>query len=61
MMAAAVKAGHSAMPVEKDIAEQLIESGVPLESISAVVWSHTHADHTGPSQSLLAPRRADRS
>ncbi|KAJ7057886.1 hypothetical protein C8F01DRAFT_1151450 [Mycena amicta] len=45
--AAAVKAGLAAMPVEKDIAEQLVEDGVPLESISAVIWSHAHADHTG--------------
>ncbi|KAF7323928.1 Metallo-beta-lactamase superfamily protein [Mycena kentingensis (nom. inval.)] len=46
-LAAAVKAGYSAMPVDKDITEQLVESGIALDSISAVVWSHGHADHTG--------------
>ncbi|KAJ7627593.1 beta-lactamase-like protein [Mycena polygramma] len=46
-IAAAVKAGFMAMPVSKDIIEQLAESGVEAKSISAVIWSHAHADHTG--------------
>ncbi|KAJ6571763.1 beta-lactamase-like protein [Mycena capillaripes] len=46
-MAQAFKAGLMAMPVSKDIVEQLAEDGVDKESISAVIWSHSHADHTG--------------
>jgi hypothetical protein len=37
-IADAVKAGHMAMPVNKDIVEQLVEDGVDLASISAVIW-----------------------
>jgi len=40
------KAGW-AMPVERDIAEQLVDDGVDLGSISAAIWSHSHFDHTG--------------
>ncbi|KAF8208920.1 beta-lactamase-like protein [Mycena galopus ATCC 62051] len=36
-----------AMPVDRDITEQLVDHGVSLESISAVIWSHAHFDHTG--------------
>ncbi|KAF7349268.1 Metallo-beta-lactamase superfamily protein [Mycena sanguinolenta] len=46
-VAAGVKAGTMSMPVSKDISEQLAEDGVELESISAVIWSHSHLDHTG--------------
>ncbi|KAJ6486911.1 beta-lactamase-like protein [Mycena sanguinolenta] len=46
-VAAAVKAGTISMPVSKDIVEQLAEDGVELGSISAVIWSHSHLDHTG--------------
>ncbi|KAJ7910629.1 beta-lactamase-like protein [Mycena leptocephala] len=46
-VAAAFKAGQMAIPISKDIVEQLAEDGVELESISAVIWSHTHVDHTG--------------
>ncbi|KAJ7695499.1 beta-lactamase-like protein [Mycena rosella] len=35
------------MPVERDIVEQLVDTGVTLKSISAVIWSHSHFDHTG--------------
>ncbi|KAF5366426.1 hypothetical protein D9758_009780 [Tetrapyrgos nigripes] len=35
------------LPVEKDVVEQLTEGGVELESVDAVIWSHTHLDHTG--------------
>ncbi|CAE6421085.1 hypothetical protein ACGC1H_006694 [Rhizoctonia solani] len=31
----------------KTVAEILVEHGVPLESINAVIWSHWHWDHTG--------------
>ncbi|KAF9267230.1 Metallo-hydrolase/oxidoreductase [Marasmius fiardii PR-910] len=33
--------------IERDIVEQLQDGGVELESIEAVIWSHTHLDHTG--------------
>ncbi|KAJ7446752.1 beta-lactamase-like protein [Mycena latifolia] len=31
----------------KDIGQLLEQGGIPLESISAVVWSHSHFDHCG--------------
>lgn len=33
--------------VEKNVADILIEGGIPLESIEAVVWGHWHWDHIG--------------
>ncbi|EPQ56221.1 Metallo-hydrolase/oxidoreductase [Gloeophyllum trabeum ATCC 11539] len=33
--------------VEKDVATQLTEGGVDLSSINAIIWSHSHFDHTG--------------
>ncbi|KAL0564151.1 hypothetical protein V5O48_017904 [Marasmius crinis-equi] len=47
-----LKAGFPSLPgfnvvVEKDIVEQLTDGGVNLASIDAVIWSHTHMDHTG--------------
>ncbi|KAF8069243.1 hypothetical protein FPV67DRAFT_1561859 [Lyophyllum atratum] len=33
--------------IEKDITEQLVEGGIPLESIDTVVRSHTRFDHVG--------------
>ncbi|KAF8208918.1 hypothetical protein K438DRAFT_294941 [Mycena galopus ATCC 62051] len=41
------KAGLAVMPVDRDIAEQLVDHGVSLESISAVIWSHAYFDYTG--------------
>lgn len=32
--------------IEKDIAEQLTEANIPLESINSIIWSHHHIDHT---------------
>ncbi|KAJ7695491.1 hypothetical protein B0H17DRAFT_1158938 [Mycena rosella] len=46
-VAEAVKAGQMVMPVSKDIVEQLAEAGIEAESISTVIWSHSHVDHTG--------------
>ncbi|EFX03459.1 metallo-beta-lactamase superfamily protein [Grosmannia clavigera kw1407] len=33
--------------IEKDVADILVENGVVLNTIEAVVWSHWHFDHTG--------------
>jgi ribonuclease BN (tRNA processing enzyme) len=33
--------------VSKDVADQLREEGVSLESIDAIIWSHHHFDHVG--------------
>ncbi|KAJ6631145.1 hypothetical protein B0H10DRAFT_1981080 [Mycena sp. CBHHK59/15] len=41
------KSGAVSMPVKQDIVEQLTEGGIDVGSISAVIWSHTHFDHTG--------------
>ncbi|KAF7365240.1 Metallo-beta-lactamase superfamily protein [Mycena venus] len=43
-----------AMPVDRDITEQLVDDGVDLESISTVIWSHAHFDHTGDMSKLPA-------
>ncbi|KAJ7754484.1 beta-lactamase-like protein [Mycena metata] len=36
-----------AMPIDRDIVEQLEDHGVALNSINAVIWSHAHFDHIG--------------
>ncbi|KAJ7638142.1 beta-lactamase-like protein [Mycena rosella] len=46
-LAEAFKAGALDMPMKRDIVEQLTDNGVDLKSISAVIWSHSHFDHTG--------------
>jgi len=33
--------------VERDVASQLRDGGVDLESINAIIWSHSHIDHIG--------------
>ena len=33
--------------VQKDVSEILIENGVELDSINAIIWSHKHFDHIG--------------
>jgi len=35
------------MDVLKDVATQLNDAGIELESVDAVIWSHGHFDHTG--------------
>ncbi|KAJ7692333.1 beta-lactamase-like protein [Mycena olivaceomarginata] len=50
------KAGW-AMPVERDIVEQLGDEGVDLGSIDSVIWSHTHFDHTGDLSKFPAATR----
>ncbi|KAJ7087217.1 beta-lactamase-like protein [Mycena belliarum] len=46
-VAEAIKSGVFVMPVSRDIVERLSDAGVDPESISAVIWSHSHYDHTG--------------
>ncbi|KAJ7249431.1 beta-lactamase-like protein [Mycena rebaudengoi] len=46
-IAASFKSGEFTLPIDKDIVEQLVEGGIELKSIEAVIWSHTHYDHTG--------------
>ncbi|KAJ1303845.1 hypothetical protein OPQ81_008265 [Rhizoctonia solani] len=33
--------------VTKNVSDILIEHGIPLDSISTIIWSHHHWDHTG--------------
>ncbi|KAJ6518867.1 beta-lactamase-like protein [Mycena sanguinolenta] len=41
-------AGIYSVPKDfKDIGELLEEGGIPLSSINAVIWSHSHFDHLG--------------
>lgn len=40
--------------VDKDIPEQLTEQGLPLSSVNAIIWSHSHIDHVGD-PSLFPP------
>ncbi|KAL4932778.1 uncharacterized protein BDV17DRAFT_253733 [Aspergillus undulatus] len=35
------------LDIEKDVADHLHETGIPLDSIDAIVWSHHHFDHVG--------------
>ncbi|OJJ95142.1 hypothetical protein ASPACDRAFT_127631 [Aspergillus aculeatus ATCC 16872] len=36
-----------ALKVEKDVGEILTESGITLEGITSIIWSHYHWDHVG--------------
>ena len=42
-----IEAAGAIMHVEKDVADQLTEANVPLESINSIIWSHHHLDHIG--------------
>jgi metal-dependent hydrolase (beta-lactamase superfamily II) len=33
--------------LKKDVSEILLEGGMDLQKINAVIWSHHHWDHTG--------------
>ncbi|KAL0573959.1 hypothetical protein V5O48_008000 [Marasmius crinis-equi] len=35
------------MKCNRDVVDQLLEGGIELESVEAVIWSHTHFDHIG--------------
>ncbi|KAJ7604147.1 hypothetical protein FB45DRAFT_957998 [Roridomyces roridus] len=43
----AITAGLASLKEDKDITEQLEDGGIPLTSIDAVIWSHSHIDHIG--------------
>ena len=42
-----IKAAGAIIDVEKEVADQLTEAKVPLESINFIIWSHHHLDHIG--------------
>jgi hypothetical protein len=44
---AQIEGAKAIVNVEKDVAEQLRDSNVTLESINSIIWSHNHLDHTG--------------
>ncbi|KAJ7755389.1 hypothetical protein DFH07DRAFT_743247 [Mycena maculata] len=44
-----------AFPISRDITEQLVDAGIPLDSISAAIWSHAHVDHIGSDMSKFPP------
>jgi glyoxylase-like metal-dependent hydrolase (beta-lactamase superfamily II) len=39
--------GAIGVKVDKDVAEILQESDIPLQEIDDIIWSHAHLDHTG--------------
>ncbi|KAK6984827.1 Metallo-beta-lactamase superfamily protein [Favolaschia claudopus] len=67
VIAEAVKAGVVAMPVKRDIVQQLKDEGVELGTLDAVIWSHAHFDHIGdmskfpPSIDLVFSQEMNRS
>ncbi|KAL4909011.1 hypothetical protein BDW74DRAFT_165687 [Aspergillus multicolor] len=42
-----IEDSNGVINVPKDVADQLREGGISLESIDAIVWSHHHFDHIG--------------
>lgn len=38
---------RATVDVEKDVADQLTEANISLESINSIIWSHHHLDHIG--------------
>jgi glyoxylase-like metal-dependent hydrolase (beta-lactamase superfamily II) len=42
-----LEAAKANINIDKDVAEQLAEANIPLESISSIIWSHHHLDHIG--------------
>jgi glyoxylase-like metal-dependent hydrolase (beta-lactamase superfamily II) len=43
----AIKKGFHHIKVEKDTSTILLENGVNLNDVGAIIWSHWHFDHTG--------------
>ncbi|PQE08740.1 metallo-beta-lactamase superfamily protein [Rutstroemia sp. NJR-2017a BVV2] len=52
-----MKANNWGISAEKDVPTILSEQDIPLSSISAVIWSHHHFDHTG-NPALFPPSTA---
>ncbi|KAH8698401.1 hypothetical protein BGW36DRAFT_460325 [Talaromyces proteolyticus] len=54
-----IEAANAVMDIKSDVTDQLVDAGIQLGSINAVIWSHHHVDHTGdpslfpPSTSLI--------
>ncbi|KAL2850400.1 hypothetical protein BJX68DRAFT_255150 [Aspergillus pseudodeflectus] len=42
-----IESAKALVEIEQDVADQLRNANVPLESINAIIWSHHHMDHTG--------------
>ncbi|GLA63284.1 hypothetical protein AtubIFM55763_009763 [Aspergillus tubingensis] len=49
-----IQSAKALVDIEQDVADQLRNANVPLESINAIIWSHHHMDHTGD-PSLFPP------
>lgn len=49
-----IESAKAYLEIEQDVACQLRNANVPLESINAIIWSHHHMDHTGD-PSLFPP------
>jgi len=39
--------GPGEAQVSKDVPKQLTENNIPLSTINAIIWSHSHIDHVG--------------
>ncbi|PWY92283.1 hypothetical protein BO70DRAFT_357416 [Aspergillus heteromorphus CBS 117.55] len=42
-----IGSGVFTLDVQKNVADILTENGVELDTIDAIIWSHTHFDHVG--------------
>ncbi|KAH8924693.1 metallo-beta-lactamase superfamily protein [Atractiella rhizophila] len=51
------EAANAETDIPKDVADQLKDNNLPLESIDAIIWSHSHLDHIGDSS--LFPKTTD--
>ncbi|RAK87820.1 metallo-beta-lactamase superfamily protein [Aspergillus costaricaensis CBS 115574] len=49
-----IESAKAYVEIKQDVACQLRNANVPLESINAIIWSHHHMDHTGD-PSLFPP------
>ncbi|KAI3319513.1 beta-lactamase-like protein [Xylariaceae sp. AK1471] len=47
MVGPLLEAGQITANVDKYVSEILTDENIPLDSIDAIIWSHSHFDHTG--------------